>query len=158
MNPQDPLANLQPLREPAPIDWWPPAPGWWILLAIAVVVLAFGAHWLTRYRARTAYRRTALAQLDRLRREHSASGNDAQFYTELNALLKRVALTAFPGKDLAAVHGQQWLAFLNASAPGQAAFPAGFATAPYAPQDIDCNVDQLFQSAQHWIKRHEVNL
>ncbi len=40
MNPQDPLSQLHPLRDPVAIGWWPLAPGWWLLLGLMVLVLA----------------------------------------------------------------------------------------------------------------------
>ena len=66
MNPQDPLAALHPLREPLPIGWWPPAPGWWLLAGLALAALLLLAwHALRRYRA-NAYRRQALFRLTEL--------------------------------------------------------------------------------------------
>ncbi|MGL4564148.1 MAG: DUF4381 family protein, partial [Halioglobus sp.] len=91
MNPQDPLAQLHPLREPLPIGWWPPAPGWW-LLAVLLLVLLVALAWylLRRYRART-YRRVALAQLARLHAAYRQNGDALQFIAQTNALLKSVA-------------------------------------------------------------------
>ena len=48
-NPMDPatlLEQLAPLREPAPITWWPPAPGWWLLGVLMMALLLWGAYWL----------------------------------------------------------------------------------------------------------------
>jgi len=51
-----------PLRDihlPEPVGWWPPAPGWWALLALALAgAAAWG--WLA-WRRRTRVRRAALA-------------------------------------------------------------------------------------------------
>lgn len=30
----NPLDQLHPLIAPAPVSLWPPAPGWWLLLAV----------------------------------------------------------------------------------------------------------------------------
>ena len=51
----NPLDQLEPLIAPAPIGWWPPAPGWW-LLAVLVPLLLWG---LTRLLQRLKRRRTA---------------------------------------------------------------------------------------------------
>ena len=66
MNPQDPLANLHPLREPELIGWWPLAPGWWILIVIALLCLGALIYLLIRRSRRNAYRRLALSQLQNL--------------------------------------------------------------------------------------------
>ncbi|MBP6683644.1 MAG: DUF4381 domain-containing protein [Halioglobus sp.] len=156
MNPQDPLAQLHPLREPLPIGWWPPAPGWW-LLAVLLLVLLLALAWylLRRYRAR-AYRRVALTQLARLQADYRQHGDALQFVAQTNALLKSVALVSYPRREVAASTGADWLAFLNAGLGQDARFPAGFASGAYLRQDPDIDIDQLQRSAASWIKRHRV--
>ncbi|WP_147471835.1 DUF4381 domain-containing protein, partial [Pseudomonas cichorii] len=34
----NPLDQLQPLITPAPIGFWPPAPGWWLLMLLIPAV------------------------------------------------------------------------------------------------------------------------
>lgn len=156
MNPQDPLAGLKPLREPPPVDWWPPAPGWWMLLAVLLMVLGAVAILWYRRRQQSAYRRLAHAQLERLFGDYQSTGNATQFATDLNALLKRVALIAFPQRDLAALHGEQWLAFLNQSVRNSAPFNEQFANAHYRGISGAQDIEGLYRSAAHWIKHHEV--
>ena len=33
MTSMDALSQLNPLREPAAINWWPPAIGWWVIFS-----------------------------------------------------------------------------------------------------------------------------
>ena len=156
MNPQDPLAQLHPLREPLPVGWWPPAPGWWLLaLLLLVLGLTLGWYLLRRYRAR-AYRRQALAQLARLKLQYQQHGDELQFIAGANALLKSVALVAYPRREVAASSGADWLAFLNSAAGQEAQFPAGFASGAYLPRGHGIDINQLQRSAATWIRRHRV--
>ena len=156
MNPQDPLANLHPLREPGLIGWWPLAPGWWLLLAIVLLCLAaLGYVLLKRYRA-NAYRRQALAQLQTLHREYLEEKNAGQYLAQTNALLKSVALRSYPRREVAASNGEQWLTFLNNSMNSAEQFQSGFVTAAYRKVCPDMDMEQMHRAAQLWIKRHEV--
>ena len=79
----NPLDQLQPLIEPAPIGLWPPAPGWWALLVI-LPVLGWGLwrlrHWRPRKRRVVRaeqpldpVRVEALAELARLPRPYDGA-------------------------------------------------------------------------------------
>lgn len=96
------LQNLRDIAVPAPLPWWPPAAGWWILF---VVVAAF-AIWLAfrawrRWRA-NAYRRAALKEL-----------RSATNFVEIAEILKRAALCAYPRTDVASLSGDAWSDWLR---------------------------------------------
>ena len=154
MNPADPLTGLHPLREPPPVDWWPPAPGWWLLLALLLAgLVAAGLLFLRRYRA-SAYRRRALAQLRALREERLQRGDHNGYIAGTNALLKSVALHAWPRAEVAAKSGEAWLAFLNDAMPEGERFDPMFVTAAYRRECPDIDLEALHQSAATWIRRH----
>ena len=67
MNPDMMLAQLAPLRVPESIGWWPVAPGWWIIFALAIAGLLLIARWIQQRHRRAHYRRAALTQLRLLR-------------------------------------------------------------------------------------------
>ena len=96
------LQNLRDISEPAPVAWWPPAVGWWILsvvVAVSAVWLAFRA-W-RRWRA-NAYRRAALKEIQ-----------SATNLVEVAEILKRTALCAFPRTDVASLSGDAWSEWLR---------------------------------------------
>ncbi|MDG2046307.1 MAG: DUF4381 domain-containing protein [Halioglobus sp.] len=155
MNPQDPLADLNPLRQPELIGWWPLAPGWWLLLVAAILCLASLIFVLTRRYRRNTYRRRALIQLQRLHTDYVTKSEYKQYLSELNTLLKSVALVAYPRADIAALHGEAWLTFLNTSLPLENHFQSVFNDAVYQKTYPELDVEQLHRSAQHWIKRHK---
>lgn len=156
MNPQDPLANLHPLREPAAIGWWPPAPGWWLLVALALAIVGIVTYLLWRRHQRNAYRRRALAQLETLRLQFERDGDLRGYIEQLNALLKGVALLAYPRNEIAGQHGETWRNFLNAELPPADQFAVAFDTACYEREPPDLDSEQLHRSAQRWIRQHRV--
>lgn len=156
MNPQDPLANLHPLREPELIGWWPPAPGWWLLGGMAVLCLLV-LLWLglQRYRS-NAYRRQALAQLHQLHQAYAQDQDASRYTAELNALLKSVAIQAYSPRPVAASSGTQWLEFLNRQVSKSALFQLDFVTAAYRKECPELDMEQIHLAARKWIRRHEV--
>jgi hypothetical protein len=156
VNPQDPLAALAPLREPPPVGWWPPAAGWWLLLGLGLLGLAALAAFLIRRLRRNAYRRRALALLAALRETHAREGDLNAYVAGVNALLKSVALYAWPRREVAARHGGEWLAFLEDSVKSGAGFPPGLADAPYRESCPALDPEQLHRAAAAWIRRHGV--
>ena len=155
MNPQDPLAALHPLREPLPVDWWPPAPGWWILLGLlALSLVILGWILLRRHRAR-AYRRQALTQLESLRTQYQQTQDANAYLGAANALLKSAALMAYPRRDVAASSGSRWLAFLNDGVAPADQFPEEFVNGAYRKSGMAIDVEQMHSTAARWIKYHE---
>ncbi len=154
MNASDPLAALNPLREPAAVAWWPPAPGWWILLCLVLVTTALLTRWLLQRRRRNSHRRLALQRLATLR-EHQRNDPDPQaFLIAVNTLLKSVAVRSFGPRAVAAEHGDRWVAFLNRTAPDGSRFDPALADAGYRPGQPEFDIDQLSRSAAHWIRHH----
>ena len=156
MNPQDPLAQLHPLREPELIGWWPLAPGWWLLLALLALALAgLGWYLLRRYRA-DAYRRQGLRQLAVIFSDYEASQDTRRYLQEVNALLKSVALRSYNRREVASATGTPWVEFLNRSCRGGAGFDNGFARALYSTDPAGLDITALHSSARRWITRHGV--
>lgn len=156
MNPQDPLAALHPLREPPPVDWWPPAPGWWLLLGLLLVAIGILVWFLRRrYRAR-AYRRQALAQLESLRSRYRENGDTRAYLAATNAVLKSAALIAYPRRAVAASSGPRWLDFLNRGVPPGDQLPEALASGAYRKDDVAIDADALHRAATAWLRRHGV--
>ena len=157
MNPA--LAQLRDIHLPPPVSWWPPAPGWW-LLAAASSLSALGLYAWWRRRRRDRWRRSALAELARLRGLlESQQAEPPGLIVELSVLLRRAALSRFPREDVASLHGERWLAFLDRSLGEGSPFQAGegrlLATAPYLPKAaiaVD-SMSALFALAEHWLKK-----
>jgi Domain of unknown function (DUF4381) len=96
-----PLDSLRDFYQPPPPSWRPQTIGWYVVFTIAALLLLWLViHLVRRWRA-DRYRREALREL-----EHVES-------TQLSALLKRTALSAWPREEVASLSGASWLKFLD---------------------------------------------
>ncbi|MCR9104891.1 MAG: DUF4381 domain-containing protein [Gammaproteobacteria bacterium] len=157
MNPQDPLAALQPLREPAALHWWPPAPGWWLLALLVLGLLALLVYRIaSRWRA-SRYRRQGLQQLEEHRAAYDEHGDPTRFVAQINAVLKSVALCAYPRGDVSRQHGATWIEFLNTQLPHNAndhRFPPHCFEGVYQREAGAQDTAQLLRCARYWIRHH----
>jgi hypothetical protein len=113
------LAQLQDIHSAGTPGWWPPAPGWWILALLVLLLMAWVLKkWLAWQSARK--RRAAwLEALDRINREHDPSEQPHEFLAGLNRLFRAVALKAFPDNGCARLQGEQWVSFIVKQMPDQ---------------------------------------
>jgi len=153
------LAQLRDIHLPAPVSWWPPAPGWW-LLAAALLLSVSGLFWWQRRRRRSRWRRIALGELARLRallKSHQAQPQT--LVGDLSILLRRAALSCFPRAEVAALHGERWLAFLDRILGAGSSFQSGdgrlLAVAPYLPRPAidETSLLALFALGERWLKK-----
>jgi hypothetical protein len=104
------LQNLNDIVAPAPVAWWPPAPGWYALAGILLLALFWLGFRGLRSWQQNRYRREALRALAQI----AASGPVAA--AALPDLLKRVALSAWPRDRIAGLVGSDWHRFLDTAA------------------------------------------
>jgi len=126
---QDPLAGLHDIHLPEPVSWWPPAPGWWLLALLVVLIGAVVIGWLRWRKAQQAKAKVfsqyemidqALVEMDRLQQLTSSGADVHRTVTELSGLLRRVAMhldVSQSGQgeqtDIAGLSGESWLAWLD---------------------------------------------
>ncbi len=155
MNDPGSLDRLHDIVLPPPVPWWPPAPGWYAVAAVALALLGF-ALWTTAARwRRNRYRRAAMRQLGRI-------PHDGNVVPAVAALLKRTALAAFPRERVASLTGPAWLAFLNRTG-GTDAFTRYPGTvlgdAEYQPDPMlmDTKTARLLDLARAWVRNHRTD-
>ncbi|MEN8007014.1 MAG: DUF4381 domain-containing protein [Candidatus Krumholzibacteriota bacterium] len=133
------LQNLRDIVEPAPPPLWPPAPGVWVVLVIILAAALTLIVLVRRSRARSAYRRAGLALLA-----------NARTVRDVDIILKRVALAAFPRPQIAPLYGEDWAGFLDGSC-SRARF-ASLAASGYGDEASS----ELRSQARVWILHHRV--
>ncbi len=107
MNAPDPAAlPLRDIHLPGAVSAWPPAPGWWVLLALVMVALIVLATFLVR-RRRYQLQREAANELAGILKKFSQNQDERMAIRGISQLLRRVSITLDPGS--AAHTGDTWL-------------------------------------------------
>lgn len=141
--------ELRDIHAPGSPEFWPPAPGWWLLGLLLLALLAGLGYLGWREVRRWRWRQRILRELAEL--PEQAPGADLS--AAVSQLLKRVALWRYPHESVAALTGQAWLAFLDrtggegqfTTGPGQVLEQGPYALAP------DCDAPALRTLARAWL-------
>ena len=108
---------LRDLHLPEAIGWWPLAPGWWVLIALAAIGLCILLYRALRRWQRNAARRLALRELRRIRADYQYGVDEVTLAIELSELLRRTMLAYAPRGEVAGLTGDAWLAWLDRGLP-----------------------------------------
>ncbi|WP_413112415.1 DUF4381 domain-containing protein [Thaumasiovibrio sp. DFM-14] len=122
---------------------WPLPVAFWCITLLCVIAIVAVIRWaLKRQRANKA-RREALAQL------HQLSLSKQPNLSALNSLLRRTALSYFAREEVAPLHGEAWLAWLDQQVPNKQLASSTFSDLQavwlqglYTTQPLDSNTWQ----------------
>jgi len=139
------LDRLHDLVLPPAVPWWPPAPGWYVVLALALVTVAWMALRAWKRWQANAYRRQATRELASL--ESSAA---------IAELLRRTALAIAPRPEIADKTGPAWVDWLAAQCPEamSGTVREQLTTGVYGRPAADHELSSLRDYAARWITRH----
>jgi hypothetical protein len=149
------LARLRDLHPPPAPSGWPLAPGWWAVLVLVVVLLVVSIRYGPPWWRRRKLRRWLIAKLEDIARRHRAGAPANATVADISSLLRLAALARYPERELAGLHGTDWVAFLDDCdrAPGRfAALRGALTVAPYAPPDPRVDPVPLLRAARRWLR------
>ena len=154
MNP-DLLSQLRDIHAAPAVSWWPPAPGWWVLALLLLVLLTWlGRRLLARLRVHKR-RKQMLGWVDHLNANIDPQRDPQGYLSTLNRIFKLVALRAFPQQHCAALAGQDWADFLTANMKNSHSVESlnVLASGPYDPAP-QFDADTMSELTRFWIKQH----
>jgi len=152
----DALSQLRDIHLPQSVSWWPPAPGWWLLLVLVCLLLAgcwYGWRWLQARDHTPAKKALLAAALREFSDVDSAlQEGDTAAMVNLSVLMRRVAVQLDAGA--AGLTGEAWLKWLD-SRWQQADFTSGagrnLADAPYRPVSA-ADATALSRICRDWLE------
>lgn len=149
------LEQLQDIRPAAEPSLWPPAPGWWVLGAIALVLLSYLALILVRRLRVHLRRKRLLRELEGLAKKFDPHTQPAPYLAALNRLFRGVALRAFPESNCARLEGSDWVLFIQErlSGPADTSSLGILEEGPYRPDPV-YEPKQLQSCARQWVLKY----
>jgi hypothetical protein len=136
---------LRDLHLPDPVGWWPLAPGWWLLITLAVAGIVYLLYRQYRRWRHNRLRRIALAELSRVYNNYRQGTDALTLAKDISELLRRAMLAYSPRAEVAGLTGEPWLAWLDRGLEDQP-FTTGVGrtieSLPYQrPESIDDDTD-----------------
>ncbi len=165
-----------PLRDihlPEAISWWPPAPGWWLVIATIIGVLVI-YYTVKKIRYRRRLKRVTKDAFETLKQQYLDNHDKRQLACNLSILLRRASISFYPRHDTAGLTGKDWLNYLDSTLPNSATTRFNsklgqvLLTAPYMknnasmPNDNtrhtapDYDADTLLKLCQQWLRAQPV--
>ena len=126
--PEELLQRMRDIHYPDVPGWFPPAPGWWVLAGLLILVIGWLARlWRKRSLGRAPYA-IALRLLERANAEqHAGTLTAREYLEESNQILKRLLIHVRHNSSAVSASGDIWLFELDrlhgstdfSSGPGQ---------------------------------------
>lgn len=151
------LQQLHDIEGLDAISPWPLAIGWWIIIALGILVLGCVIWFLKRHLDYLrSWKKDTFKKLDSLEQNlsSSTSGETIAFLSEY---LRRIAVRRFPRKECAGLVGDAWLKWLKAHDPKQFDWMGKgkpLIEIPYAPVHKDVplqHIKELIQAVRQWV-------
>jgi hypothetical protein len=147
--------DLRDIHAAAAPSVWPPAPGWWVLALLLIVILVLTSVWLFR---RYRLHRLKLHIMDEIGAlSDCCTDNTEEFTARLSMLLRRIALRRYARERVASLTGSDWLRFLDETG-GDGDFEHGIGqvleVGPYRPQSHELPAEELLALARRWAKQN----
>jgi len=144
---------LKDIHLPDGALWWPPAPGWWMILIALVLIIVAGryvAYWLKH----RSYRTLSLREYRTIREHFNQAGDHKILLAEVSRLLRRTAMSYQGRQATASLTGDNWIKQLN-QLSGKPCFTAEqealLSNGQYR-RELEFDIDALLASCEHWIK------
>ena len=151
-NPAQNTDSLRDIHLPDAISWWPPAIGWWILLALVIAAFIFIPK-LYRRVTYTPLNKVANITFKNIIDEFKVNNNDSDFIRATSQFLRQTAMSYCGRDEVAQLTGEKWVQALNNITKQEHFTPdlkQSLVNAPYQ-KNISIDAEQLIDAVQNWL-------
>lgn len=150
----DVLASLKDIHLPKAISWWPLAPGWYALILLVLFAVSMLIYFLYQRHQNALAKNKALQRLQQYKKAYEQEHNNPLASAQISELLKQVALVYYPRDEVAGLHGDEWILFLNQKSKGLnfTSLKAMLLESPFKSEE-HIDLAPLFRTSRLWIKQ-----
>lgn len=154
---EDALSQLKDIHLPDPVTLWPLAPGWYVVIALVLILIIWLAYLVNKWHFNALAKKQALNLLKMYKKQYEEDKNTQLLSARISELLRRVALVYYPRQEVASLHGDAWLDFLNKTSKGIDFKPVKsmLLESPFKTAE-SVNLQPLITRSQLWIKQRSV--
>jgi len=109
---QEALKDLRDIHQPESVPFWPPAPGWWILLILSFLLVYFFMRWLKKEKT-PKYKKMAIEELKNITTNYEVQRNEHKTVNECALLIRKILLVTDKDQNIAGMIDDEWLAYLD---------------------------------------------
>jgi len=142
----EPQLALADIQEPVLNTFWPPAPGWWLLTVLVILLLAYGFRFFWKKWQKALPLRQAKAELRLIKTPEQSA--------ELNELLKRLIRCYSPRHAVLSAPVKHWQEFLQQLLPQQPL--PDLQTLLYKAEPLPVDFSAYLQFAAKWLDKVSV--
>ncbi|AOE49317.1 DUF4381 domain-containing protein [Kangiella sediminilitoris] len=104
------LEQLRDIHSPTNIDWWPLAPGWWVIIALFILVAALliAKYFVKKHHYRFSH--YAIAELSDLKNSH-----ESRWLAQTQHIMRRLSLCYLPRQSVTQLSQNEWVDLLKAT-------------------------------------------
>ncbi|KTD57499.1 DUF4381 domain-containing protein [Legionella shakespearei] len=153
----EPLAQLRDIHLPEQIGWWPLASGWYVLMALVLILVIALVYYFYKKYLNSLPKKKALELLKTYTQQYEKDRNTQLASARISELLRRVALVYYPRTQVASIHGDGWIDFLNQTGKNVDFTPVKsmLLDSPFKTSET-VNLKPLITRAEQWIKQRGV--
>lgn len=104
--------NLRDIHLPDAVSWWPPAIGWWVVLALVILVI-YLAPKVYRRITYIPLRRVSQQAFDSIKSRYEVNNDPLELIQSISTLLRQISMTYHGREQAAHLTGDEWINSLN---------------------------------------------
>ena len=147
--------NELPLKDihlPGVSLWWPPAPGWWLLL-ILVGIFIFYAPRLLRWLRWKPVKTLSLRELERIRADMHNGLEQQLVWQNISILMRRTVISYCGRASGAGITGNAWVEQLNQLSASECFTPEQneWLSVGQYQASAQCDMEAMLHSCENWL-------